>query len=425
MKNARRYWVDGELGRFEFATYQVRLQEKTVYNTARELFPPLRCWEWYTTTGFKEIALMYGATETSYAKTARLINRVRHQEDATPSTTLRDVGQREGTKVLDCLERTTTEILAAKGLSPEGRPIQNPPATHRDVAVIPPEDVTRAIEACELSPDEQTEVRKNAVLYELASESVNISIDDVVVKKQKEQRTRSGPNDAEQPGAPKDSRKYVHTTVAHIQHGEKTYTISGPSVPAVLRCILGFLLKNELLQYRLQWFVDGQKTLHAAILRAFSWCPNRGLLLDWYHVDDKCHRQLSLAMKGRNLRNDVLQELTQFLWGGMVDKAIVFLQGLRPEHLKDPDAIRVLIGYIDRNRPYLPCSAVRKQLGLRNSSNIGEKMNDLLVSARQKHNGMSWSPDGSVTLAALTAMKRNNEYHLWFEYQKLELTWAA
>jgi len=46
--------------------------------------------------------------------------------------------------------------------------------------------------------------------------------------------------------------------------------------------------------------------------------------------------------------------------------------------------------YLKRNTPYIPCYAIRKELGLRNSSNIGEKMNGLVVSNRQKHNGMSW-----------------------------------
>jgi len=35
------------------------------------------------------------------------------------------------------------------------------------------------------------------------------------------------------------------------------------------------------------------------------------------------------------------------------------------------------------------------------------KANDLIVSGRQKDNGMSWSKTGSVTLASLTALKRN------------------
>ncbi len=52
---------------------------------------------------------------------------------------------------------------------------------------------------------------------------------------------------------------------------------------------------------------------------------------------------------------------------------MTYLHGLKDEDMKNPDAIRVLIGYIERNQPYIPCYDVRKQLGLRNSSNIGEK----------------------------------------------------
>ncbi len=199
---------------------------------------------------------------------------------------------------------------------------------------VSPEEVTRAIAACGLSVEEQAEVEQNPVRYEQASQSVNISLDDVVVKKQKEERERrTGSNDDLEEREPQtaslssDSRKYVHNTVAHIQHGEQSYTLNGQSVVGVLRVILGFLLQNALLGYRLQWFVDGQKTLHAAILSAFSWFTNLGLLLDWYHLEDKCKRQLSLAMKGTARRNEVLSELTRILWYGMTDKAMTYLQG--------------------------------------------------------------------------------------------------
>jgi len=87
--------------------------------------------------------------------------------------------------------------------------------------------------------------------------------------------------------------------------------------------------------------------------------------------------------------------------------------------------IHKLCHYLKRNRPYIPCYVVRKELGLRNSSNIGEKMNDLVVSDRQKHNGMSWSKEGSVALASITALIRNNEYALWFEQGNIEFKLAA
>ena len=148
------------------------------------------------------------------------------------------------------------------------------------------------------------------------------------------------------------------------------------------------------------------------------------LILDWYHLQKKCHDLLSVALKGRNSRNQVLEQLLPLLWLGAVERAITLLQAIDPAQVKNQTRLDDLIGYFQRQQPYIPCYAVRKRLGLRNSSNLGEKTNDLLVSARQKHNGMSWSPSGSVALAALTALVRNNEHQLWFRHQTLRFSFA-
>jgi len=47
------------------------------------------------------------------------------------------------------------------------------------------------------------------------------------------------------------------------------------------------------------------------------------------------------------------------------------------------------------------------------SSNRVEKANDLVVSDRQKHNGMSWSVSGSASLATVTSIHLNNEHSHW------------
>jgi hypothetical protein len=103
---------------------------------------------------------------------------------------------------------------------------------------------------------------------------------------------------------------------------------------------------------------------------------------------------------------------------------IALLQAIETEHIKNQARLDELIGYLQRQQPYIPCYALRKRLGLRNSSNCGEKSNDLLVSARQKHNGMSWSSTGSVSLAALTALVRNNEYQQWFQFQTVPFSFV-
>ncbi len=364
MQNTWPYRVDGELGRFEFATYRVSQEESLLYDTAREVFVPLKCWERYETTGFKELACIYGVTERSCRKTETLINRIRHQEGATGSTTIRTSAQREGKQVMACLERTTTEILQQEGFDETGQPLTATLFGKKQAALMSPEQVNEAIDACDLTADERAEITRNPVCYEQPIETVNISIDDVVVKKQKQHRVRQAETDEMLDGEEMNNgRKYVHHTVAHLQHQEQSYCITGQSVPAVLRILLGYLLANALMGYRLQFFVDGQKTLKASILRAFSWLSNLGMILDWYHLEDKCTRQLSLAMKGRVLRNELLDTLKRLLWYGRVDSAIQLLRNVPKAHIKNSDEILVLIKYLERHRPYLPCYEIRKRLG--------------------------------------------------------------
>jgi hypothetical protein len=340
--------------------------------------------------------------------------------------------EREGGQILACLERTAAEILRHEGFTPDGQPV-TASVVQQSFMPVPPETVTQAIEACELEADARSAIAQNPVPYEQASQTVNLFIDEVLVKKQKAVRPprrqapdeASGQSDRSRDDDETDPRVYVHQTVAHIQTQEGAYTIVGANVVTVLRLVLASLVTHGLLALRLQWFADGQRTLHDAIEEQFSWVTNRGIILDWYHLRKKCQKQLSLAMLGKDRRNETVQELSRWLWYGQVDQAIAVLQQLDTEHLKQPDAIRVLSGYFERNRPSIPCYAVRKELGLRNSSQLGEKMNDLLISDRQKHKGMSWSPRGSLALAAIEAMKRNDEYHLWFEYETLKLKKAA
>ncbi|MFA4871277.1 MAG: hypothetical protein WC623_23965 [Pedobacter sp.] len=413
------YQVDGEVGRFTFRTHSIKRDGKIDYTT-KSIFPNIGNSEWYKTSGFKEIAMIYGTAEESYRKTAGLINRIRYQENATPVRTLGENTETEGAKILDFVEKKTTKILLENNFTEEGSPKNRFEKSIKKPILIPQEEVKKVIAECGLLPEEIVEIEKNPVPYESPNETVNISIDDVLTKKQKEKRS-SKENIVEE----SEGKKYIHNTVVHIHKDGKSYIINGYGVSKVLRILIGFLLNNDQLKYRLQFFVDGQKTLQAGILKAFSWFGNIGLILDWYHLEEKCKMQLSMAMKGRDIRNEVLAKLKQLLWYGMIDNAIEYVRLLNKDSIKDSGQLEVLIKYIERNRPYIPCYAIRKKFGLRNSSNIGEKMNDLVISGRQKHNGMSWSTDGSVALACVTTIKRNKEYEKWFEEGNLEWKLAA
>jgi len=410
------YRVDGEVGRITFESYWVEQTEEEAL--VRSPFPALHAKEWYRTTGFKEVALAYGTSEVSYRKASDLINRVRHQEGATPSRTLRENTEYEGRQVMAYTKQQATIILQAHGFTPDGAPTEAAiDRTQQALVTLPPEQVERAVRACAPEPEWVAEMESNPVSYEDPAHSASVSLDDVGVKRQKATRKQSED--------PTQERKRVYNTIAHVAYAGKSYIINGQGVAKVLRLVLAFLLNNHLLMYNLLFFVDGQRTLYTAILGAFAGLSSYQIILDWYHLEKRCKEQLSLALKGREMRNALLAEVLPCLWNGRVDRAISLLRCVDPTQIKNQKALADLIGYLERNRPYVPCYSVRKHLGLRNSSNRGEKANDLVVSDRQKHNGMSWSKPGSVALAAVTALVKNQEYKRWFQTGTLAFGFSA
>ncbi len=417
--NSHPYRVDGEAGRFEFTAHSALYKGRIEYNTARDLFTELGSKEFYKTIGFKEIAMIYGDTEQSYRKTTDLINRVRHQEQGgTPYRTLRENTEKEGTELIDFIAKKSKRVLQKHDFTEDGiYQGHNETYTNTEPAILPAEKVAEAAKKIGDNFD-ITEILNNPVCYEDPEKTVNAAIDDVNVKKQKETREKVKSHE-------ETKRKYVHNTVVHIKKGDQRYTLNGYGIKTVLCFVIAFILNNNLIGNRFQFFTDGHKTLIETIFKCFSWYQNIGMILDWYHLKKKCKEQLSLGMKGRVFRNQVLKQLLPLLWHGLTDKAVVLIKEIPCSQIKDSAATDKLIEYLNRNKPYIPCYAIRKELGLCNSSSIGEKMNDLVVSERQKHNGMSWSLPGSVALASITALKRNGESTRWFEKRGLRFKLAA
>lgn len=414
--------MDGEIGRFTFTTHNASHNGKSLYNTARDVFPVLHGVEVYKTIGFKDIAIIHGDTEKSYRNTTQLINRIRYQEqDGTPSRTLHECTEREGNEVLNHIGKKANSILAGNGFSTDGKCLASKAEyASEQLATISKEQITAAIDRCQQNANIVADTLSNPVPYEDPQQSTNVAIDDVNVKKQEESR----------PGGRKPhrgARKYVHNSIAHIsKNGDGSYVLNGHGIKNVLLFLIAFLFHNGLTgTTRIQFFTDGHTILNEAILLTFIWYKNIGIILDWFHLVKKCKERLSLALKGRIIRNKILAELIPLLWYGSTDKAVAYLEGIAKNSIKDMGALDKLIEYLKRNKPYIPCYAVRKELGLCNSSAIGEKMNDLVVSERQKHNGMSWSKSGSVSLATITALKRNKESAKWFENNELEFKLAA
>jgi hypothetical protein len=213
---------------------------------------------------------------------------------------VREAVEHEGTLLHKYLEKKTSAIFKENGFTPEGYPqASTPKLLTPNTSILEEEDIEALLDHSHYVKEYKAEIFSNPVPYEKTKTSVNISIDDVGAKKQKEHR-EGKPTD---PPSEK-KRVYVQNTVMHVEKGGDSYILNGYGVLCVLRILLGFLLHNELLSNRFIVFVDGNY-LYRKVWGSFSWHKGLSLILDWYHLKKKCKSLLSMAMTGREIRNTV------------------------------------------------------------------------------------------------------------------------
>ena len=418
------------MGRFEFTLYEAVDSTGEVCRLGREYFPSRRPREWYKTDGFREEAICLEATGRSYRQTSAHLNRFRRQwRGGTPVMTLQDSARKEGAQVLDFLERQSQAVFKAQGFDEQGQPQAASLAQarqgvdrrlRRKALETGLEEVVEQMQAREM-PSTQIEAVSSAVataIYEQPAHCTYLHVDDVSVKEQKAHRERPAQSpksavfsDTSEPST--STRPKVDNTIARLEHQGQRFTLSGSGVLAVLRFVLAFLLSNGLLSGRLHIFTDGYRGLQNAVVAFFAWHPRVWVLLDWFHVVKKFKEDLSLACHGRAFRNQHLRPLMRLLWYGLVNEARDYLAAIPSTDLKDPRAITRLDKYLVRNENAIPCYALRRQLGLRNSSSPVESTNNDLTARRQKRNGMSWSQSGSHALTALSMLVSNRCHEIW------------
>lgn len=224
-------------------------------------------------------------------------------------------------------------------------------------------------------------------------------------------------------GSKKRSRVW-HTT-GQVIDGKtgKTYRFHGQGKKNVLKQILAFLLNNDLLRNRnLVFNTDGAEDIRLCIEQCFSFHPHK-IILDWHHVVKKTSQYVSLAFGGSiEDKRKIRKQIFSYLWVGEVDKAIAYLGTIDTNMIKNKERFDDLTGYLERKKLYMPCYALRHILGLKNSSQFVEKTNDLVVSSRQKHNGMSWSWCGSNSIATLRTLELNGELDSFFRTGTISFT---
>lgn len=368
----------------------------------------------------------------SYRKGAFYINMMLGREGSSrvrPST-LEEHIESTGRAINQSIEQQADKILReTPGFSEQGLPV--------DLAVIPSEikspcssddgeeecrekvfaDVIQAYNSNK-QPADQIKDSKLINDTELSPDNcVYVSVDDVGVDQQKNTRKNGGSKDG----------KVVENTVIHIQSKEGTHTITAIGMKKAFKLLMAFLLINHLLENRhLYFFSDGARNIRSNIEIFFKpLCPYVHML-DWYHLEKKMTELLSMALKGKKeVRHELRHELDQKLWAGNIDDAKAYLNGLDSKYIKNRQKLDEALDYLERKRSYIACYALRKELEYRNSSNPAEKENDLVVAGRQKHNGMSWSRDGSGSLAVITAEYRNDGMNSWIRDNVIPFTMSC
>jgi len=393
------YGISCELGEIMTSAHKLQHKSQIHYNSGLKFFEATESREKFKANSLKELALDF-STDMSTRNAARRINRIRHESKGISATTLRNMVEREGKQIQECIEKKCTQVLEQNGFDSAGELTAELVFLPVQTKYIDQEVLAAAASALNIKEYQQSD-------YESPDTSLNISIDDVGVKRQAE--TRPKPEEDNQ-------AKRVNNTVVHIQSEQGNYILNAANLTRVLKMLIGFLLHLGLMGRQIVIFADGARDIHSAVYKMLGFLRIK-VILDWYHLEKKCKEQLSLAFCGRKKRNAFLEELLPCLWLGNVNGAIDLLCNVKDEEIKDHEKVVKLIEYFERVRNNIPCYALRKQLGLRNSSNLGEKANDLVVSNRQKHNGMSWSDDGSLAFATVSATTLNRQTGSWIHHR--------
>ena len=388
-----------ELGNIDVGTQVIYSREDahTIYSVADELFEKKPPMERIRTAGYEELLLDF-ATDMSYRKVAERLNRVRLETVGLTGRTACNIVEKQGKAILNVIETRDEAVFSANGFTKTGKSSTKCDIKKNTFEPIDEEDIKAA--AAKLGIEGEIDFS----CYESMEKTVNVSMDDVLSKKQATTR----------PDSPqKGQRKYVSNTVIHIHQELARYIIVAGSIAAAMKQLIALVLAAGLVRDNcFVFFTDGAEALHDAIIKMFSFQTFK-IILDWHHIEEKLKQRLSSASKDSKIRNSLVDKIRPFLWYGNIEGAIRYLESIPESMLKAPEYIVKLIEYLLRNSAYIPCYAMRAELGLRNSSNRGEKANDLVVSHRQKHDSMSWSKSGSLSLAAVTATCLNGDLINW------------
>jgi len=133
--------------------------------------------------------------------------------------------------------------------------------------------------------------------------------------------------------------------------------------------------------------------------------------LCWYHLCKRVYEGLSGLGLSKEVRKKLEREILGHLWRGEHCQAVWRLWALRSS-ARNGKRIDDLIGYLLRKKRQLVHYEECQSRGEWIASTRVEKWNDVAVSERCKHRGMSWTESGVLAVAAYAEnAKKNDKTH--------------
>ena len=220
------------------------------------------------------------------------------------------------------------------------------------------------------------------------------------------------PDEVKAKAQPSTGRKEVWTFTAVVLVAGLRYAFAEATAEGLWLQVSALLLQLGVLSGERRLLVLGDG---AAWIRA--WFESLGIslqamILCWWHLRKRCYESMSSAGGPKDLRRAVRERAAG---------AVVGREGERGDRTSEGGIGVGEEPCCGRGTHRVPREAAsvhsqlpaRQRAGLWIASTRVEKYNDWAVSARCKHQGMSWSPQGVLALAALEAARRNGELDAW------------
>lgn len=419
------YRVLGELGQFEFNYYKSK--------GGKSYFTKQSGKEYYKTLGYKQSVLYYGASIDSYRITAQRYNFMTKQNDfQLSSRSIENQVLSESKRIKEAIKRKVEDrrMACEQWMGKANtftyltkRAYKN---EYKEMFDQAPKELQRYLEGKEFKIEDP---RK----------TIYVGIDDICCKEQKSKRKQIDieeliRKERKRKGArakgkkPYKESKYLFQTVCHISKSAQQFSMVSNNSDAILphytELINTFIKSVNCENDNKVFLTDGARDLQTQIQKEYGESPYK-IILDWYHLAKKVSSQLMMGMKKSPIREDRETEIKQYLWYGLWDQAIISIEAIMPEDIKNKKALEILVGYIDRQNEMIPNYDLRKRLQLKNSSSRVEKENDILVAQRQKRKGMSWSKKGSNALATIQMINQLNQIESFHQSGEFIFNWAA